>query len=175
MLSCLFQNEMIATCRSNIQCLQIIKINISIGPQQVAEGGSQVTATTASAAPAQNPAIPSAEQLILQLMDRWNRLLGDIESRGQTMLNEDARHVVLGGANAKDKGGNETTPQRSSPLKTPRRVLDGATVREDILKLREEMLQMEGMHRELDHEQNGDKSQGFADIDERVSVLKVFN
>lgn len=145
---------MIRTCRSNIQCLQIIKIKISFGHDhdQSSERHGPIQASTTTTTPS------TAEQLILQLMDRWTRLLGDLESRGETTLNEDARHIRLNDVNKK------TTT-------TTRKILNDAAVREDISKLREEMLQMESMQNAQFNQDSINSD--FANMDERVNILKV--
>ncbi|XP_022671006.1 uncharacterized protein LOC111254430 isoform X2 [Varroa destructor] len=161
-------NEMIAKCRSNIQCLQIIKINISIGPDQPSSCSLSGN-TTISGVYGPGNLAPSTEQLIRQLMERWNMLLLDIQSRGATNPNEESRSPVL----ANGAGANNVSNQCAPLICTPfRRTFDDESVREDIVKLREEMLQMECMQRELEDESVNLQRLNVNKLDERIAVLK---
>lgn len=160
---------MIAKCRSNIQCLQIIKINISIGPDQPSSCSLSGN-TTISGVYGPGNLAPSTEQLIRQLMERWNMLLLDIQSRGATNPNEESRSPVL----ANGAGANNVSNQCAPLICTPfRRTFDDESVREDIVKLREEMLQMECMQRELEDESVNLQRLNVNKLDERIAVLKV--
>ncbi|OQR77479.1 hypothetical protein BIW11_02900 [Tropilaelaps mercedesae] len=109
--------------------------------------------------------------MILQLMERWRNVQGDIESHGAKTLNEDSRRTCLAGQADPHGVGGQTGP-RVLPFKQSRRAIDDESVREDIVKLREKMLHVESMQRELENEDVTRQPFDVSVFDQRIGVLK---